>query len=179
MDRVPAGCGQMWRPSGVTILGSFPDSVRPDDHRVFRRLSAPAEEKCTDCGRGAGAGALAAARRSDRGSTISPGKATCRCPAAFRRSRKLPSWRERTATWCGGWPISAIAVRAGQPLAEIEAPELDEQIRQAKAALQQAQAGVNQALSNLKRRPGRHGTRADHGPAVREPGGTRSGVQAG
>jgi RND family efflux transporter MFP subunit len=42
-------------------------------------------------------------------------------------------------------------VRAGQPLAEIEAPELDEQIKQAKASLQQAQSGVNQALSNLKR----------------------------
>lgn len=42
-------------------------------------------------------------------------------------------------------------VHAGQPLAEIEAPETDEQIRQAKAALQQAQAGVNQALANLKR----------------------------
>ena len=43
------------------------------------------------------------------------------------------------------------AVRSGQELAEIEAAEMDEQIRQAKAALQQAQAGVNQALSNLKR----------------------------
>jgi RND family efflux transporter MFP subunit len=42
-------------------------------------------------------------------------------------------------------------VQAGQPLAQIEAPEMDEQIRQAKAALQQAQAGVNQALANLKR----------------------------
>jgi RND family efflux transporter MFP subunit len=43
------------------------------------------------------------------------------------------------------------AVRSGQELAEVEAPEMDEQIRQAQAALQQAQAGVNQALSNLKR----------------------------
>jgi RND family efflux transporter MFP subunit len=42
-------------------------------------------------------------------------------------------------------------VHAGQPLAEIEAPETDEMIRQSKAALQQAQAGVNQALANLKR----------------------------
>jgi RND family efflux transporter MFP subunit len=42
-------------------------------------------------------------------------------------------------------------VQAGQPLAEIEAPEMEEQIRQAKAALQQAQAGVNQALANLKK----------------------------
>jgi len=43
------------------------------------------------------------------------------------------------------------AVRSGQALAEIEAPEMDEQIRPAKAALQQVQAGVNQAVSNLKR----------------------------
>jgi RND family efflux transporter MFP subunit len=42
-------------------------------------------------------------------------------------------------------------VKAGQILAEIEAPEVEEQIRQAKAALQQAQAGVNQALANLKK----------------------------
>jgi len=42
-------------------------------------------------------------------------------------------------------------VKAGQPLAEIEAPETDEQIRQAKAALGQAQAAVNQALADFKR----------------------------
>jgi RND family efflux transporter MFP subunit len=42
-------------------------------------------------------------------------------------------------------------VAAGQPLAEIEAAEMDEQIRQAQAAVQQAQANVNQAASNLKR----------------------------
>jgi RND family efflux transporter MFP subunit len=42
-------------------------------------------------------------------------------------------------------------VHAAQPLAEIAAPEMDEQIRQAQAALQQTQAGVNQALANLKR----------------------------
>src|SRR5689334_1334403 len=42
-------------------------------------------------------------------------------------------------------------VRTGQPLAEIEAPELDEQVRQAKASLQQAQAAVDQALANYER----------------------------
>lgn len=42
-------------------------------------------------------------------------------------------------------------VRAGQVLAEIEAPETDEQIRQAKAALQQAQAAVDQATANYER----------------------------
>jgi RND family efflux transporter MFP subunit len=42
-------------------------------------------------------------------------------------------------------------VRAGQPLAEIEAPEVDEQIRQAKAGLLQAQAAVDQATANFER----------------------------
>ena len=42
-------------------------------------------------------------------------------------------------------------VRAGQPLADIEAPEVDEQIRQAKAALQQSQAAVDQAQANYER----------------------------
>jgi multidrug efflux pump subunit AcrA (membrane-fusion protein) len=36
-------------------------------------------------------------------------------------------------------------VRAGQPVAEIEAPEMDQQIRQVKASLQQAQAALEQA----------------------------------
>jgi len=39
-------------------------------------------------------------------------------------------------------------VRAGQTLAEIEAPELDQQIRQARATLEQAQASLDQALAN-------------------------------
>jgi RND family efflux transporter MFP subunit len=42
-------------------------------------------------------------------------------------------------------------VKAGQPLAEIDAPEMDEQIRQAKANVAQAEAGVDQALANYKR----------------------------
>ncbi len=39
-------------------------------------------------------------------------------------------------------------VKAGQVLAEIDAPELDQQVRQAKANLQQAQAALEQALAN-------------------------------
>jgi RND family efflux transporter MFP subunit len=39
-------------------------------------------------------------------------------------------------------------VRAGQPLAEIEAPELDQQVRQAKANLEQAGAALEQARAN-------------------------------
>ena len=41
-------------------------------------------------------------------------------------------------------------VRAGQPVAEIEAPELDDQVRQAQANLQQARAGLDQALANYE-----------------------------
>jgi RND family efflux transporter MFP subunit len=41
-------------------------------------------------------------------------------------------------------------VVAGQPVAEIAAPELDEQVRQLKAALQQAHEGLDQALANLE-----------------------------
>ena len=40
------------------------------------------------------------------------------------------------------------SVRSGQPLAEIEAPELDDQVNQAKANLQQARAALDQALAN-------------------------------
>jgi RND family efflux transporter MFP subunit len=39
-------------------------------------------------------------------------------------------------------------VKAGQPVAEIEAPEMDDQIRQAQANLQQARAALDQALAN-------------------------------
>jgi RND family efflux transporter MFP subunit len=41
-------------------------------------------------------------------------------------------------------------VRAGQPLAEIEAPELDQQLRQAQANLQQARAALDQANANYE-----------------------------
>jgi RND family efflux transporter MFP subunit len=41
-------------------------------------------------------------------------------------------------------------IKAGQPLAEIEAPELDAQVRQAKANVQQAQASLEQAVANLE-----------------------------
>jgi len=39
-------------------------------------------------------------------------------------------------------------VKAGQVLAIIEAPELDQQVRQAKASIQQTQASLDQALAN-------------------------------
>jgi RND family efflux transporter MFP subunit len=41
-------------------------------------------------------------------------------------------------------------VKAGQLLAEIEAPELDQQVRQAQAAVEQAGSGLEQASANLQ-----------------------------
>jgi RND family efflux transporter MFP subunit len=41
-------------------------------------------------------------------------------------------------------------VKAGQVLAELDAPELDQQVTQAKAALEQTQAALDQALANLQ-----------------------------
>jgi RND family efflux transporter MFP subunit len=41
-------------------------------------------------------------------------------------------------------------VKAGQVLAEIEAPELDQQIKQAKASVDQADAAIEQAQANLQ-----------------------------
>jgi RND family efflux transporter MFP subunit len=41
-------------------------------------------------------------------------------------------------------------VQAGQPLADIEAPEMDEQVRQSKANLQQAQGALDEAQANYQ-----------------------------
>jgi RND family efflux transporter MFP subunit len=55
----------------------------------------------------------------------------------------------RTSGYLKKWYFDIGArVKAGQVLAEIEAPELDQQLRQAKANLQQAQATLEQALAN-------------------------------
>jgi RND family efflux transporter MFP subunit len=55
----------------------------------------------------------------------------------------------RTSGYLKKWYFDIGArVKAGQVLAEIDAPELDQQLRQAKANLQQAQAALEQALAN-------------------------------
>ena len=55
----------------------------------------------------------------------------------------------RTSGYLKKWYADiGTQVKAGQVLAEIDAPELDQQMRQAKANLQQAQAALDQALAN-------------------------------
>ena len=55
----------------------------------------------------------------------------------------------RASGYLKQWYIDIGArVKAGQVLAEIDAPELDQQVRQAKASIQQTQAALDQALAN-------------------------------
>src|SRR5579864_818689 len=55
----------------------------------------------------------------------------------------------RTSGYLKKWYADiGTSVKAGQVLAEIDAPELDQQMRQAKANLQQAQAALEQAVAN-------------------------------
>ena len=68
-----------------------------------------------------------------------------------RRSPILPRIREPAGY------LKAVAsldigahVKAGQLLAEIEAPELDQQVAQAKASLQQAKDALDQAEANYQ-----------------------------
>src|SRR5262249_19000792 len=61
-------------------------------------------------------------------------------PVAARASGYLKKW----------YPDIGTRVKAGQPLAEIDAPELDQQVRQAEADLQQAKAALDQSTANLQ-----------------------------
>ena len=70
-------------------------------------------------------------------------------------------------------------VEAGQPVAEIEAPELDQQVIQAKANLQQVQASLDQALANEtqgKATPGARPASLPPNGGAAAPGGCRGVV---
>jgi RND family efflux transporter MFP subunit len=57
----------------------------------------------------------------------------------------------RASGYLKSWTADIGArVKAGQVLAEIDAPELDQQVRQAQADVQQAQAALDQALANYQ-----------------------------
>jgi len=58
-------------------------------------------------------------------------------------------------------------VRAGQEVAEIDTPELEQQVAQAKAAIQQAPSGTGIGAGQPTARQGRHRARAGHGPTHR------------
>ena len=156
---------QLWHPSAHHHLGAFFLGGRSPGRSG---LSSPATCPCRN------ADALIGSR--------TPTNRTRRCPRVEVIQVGRSSREERTATarqhsghhrspHSGArrrlhrearWWISATACKAGQPLAEIEAPELDQQVQQAKANLQQAQAALDQALANLRAGQIQHRTGARH-----------------
>src|SRR4051812_38964088 len=141
---------RMWRPSGVTISALFLAACVLVAIAFFAGY-LPLQKR--------NALIVAEAQEQERSLprvevvtvTRSPEKSELLLPGSIQAIAEAP-----VLARADGYMVRRMAdigdtVRAGQPLAEIEAPELDEQIRQARAALQQAQANVNQALSNLKR----------------------------
>ncbi len=75
--------------------------------------------------------------------------ATWCCPAISRPSPRPPCWRAPAVTSASATWISATASTSGQVLAEIEAPELNQQIKQAQASIDQANSTVQQAQAAL------------------------------
>ena len=61
-------------------------------------------------------------------------------PVSARASGYLKKW----------YTDIGARVKAGQPLAEIDAPELDQQVHQAQATLEQSKAALEQSLANLQ-----------------------------
>ena len=146
-------------------------------------------------GRGPGRGAAACgtampARRSSRNgptaqsvpvvSVISPAtganKSSLDLPGRLEAYARAPIYA-RVSGFLKAWYVDIGApVKAGQLLAEIEAPDLDQQLLQAKAALASAQAGEalaagdGAALADAGRRPTRWPSR----PSTRRPATSRS-----
>ena len=141
---------QVWRPSGTTISAivlllavlaavAFLAGYRP---LVQRRetIAAEAREQAQAVPR---VDVITVCRASEKSVIELPGsiEAITEAPILARADgylgRRLVDIGDR--------------VRSGQPIAEIDAPELDEQIRQARATLAQAQSAVDQAAANYER----------------------------
>ena len=75
----------------------------------------------------------------------------CRCRGRCRASCSRRSPRARAAICDAGTRTSAARVEKGELLAEIETPEIDQQLSQAIAARQQAAASLDLARSTIER----------------------------
>jgi RND family efflux transporter MFP subunit len=142
--------GKLWHPSGITILAiflavivlsvvAFLSGYLPLQ-RQRKIIAAEAHEQERALPR---VEVIEVARSSDKSAIELPGniQAITEAPILARADGYI----QRRMADIGD------QVSAGQPLAEIEAPEMDEQIRQANAALQQARSAVDQALANFER----------------------------
>ena len=149
-ERQPHGpLAKPWRPSGLTIsalllgaavllIGAFFAGYVPLQKRDSL-VRAEAQEHGTDLPR---MEVMRVGRSSAPGQLKLPGtlQALTEAPILARADGYL---KTRLADL-------GDHVRAGQPLAEIDAPELDQQIRQAEAAIDQVQASLEQAQAALE-----------------------------
>ena len=137
-------------PPAITIWAIFLGVARSDRGGVFRRLHSAAEAAGPDRGRGARAGAGAAASGGDPGGRARRTRASWNCPATSRPSPKLRFWRAPTDMSSAAWWTSAIGCKPASRWRKSKRPNWIEQVRQAKANLQQAQAAVDQAQANYQ-----------------------------
>lgn len=141
--------GEIWKPSGVTIsalvlglavllIGAFFTGYLPLQRRDAA-VRAEAQEHGKDLPRMA---VIRVGRSSSQSELTLPGtlQAVTEAPILARADGYLKSRLVDLGD----------RVRAGQPLAEIDAPELDQQILQAQAAIDQAQASLEQAEASLE-----------------------------
>ena len=144
-----AGAGKMWRPSGVTlwaiflaatvgIAGAFLAGYIPMQKRqaVIRNEALEREQAVPRVE------VIQVGRSSLKSELELPGniQAITEAPILARADGYI---QQRMVD-------IGDRVKTGQPLAIIEAPEIDQQIRQAKANIEQARAAIEQALANYE-----------------------------
>jgi RND family efflux transporter MFP subunit len=148
-DRHTDPLANVWRPSGITIsaillglalifVGAFVTGYVPLQKREAT-VRAEADERERSLPRVA---VMRVHRGADQNELNLPGtmQAVTEAPILARTDGYLK----------GRLVDIGDHVKQGQTLAEIDAPELDQQIRQAEAAVEQAQAALEQAEANLE-----------------------------
>jgi RND family efflux transporter MFP subunit len=140
---------KMWRPSNTTIWAIFLGAVVLVTVAFFAGYLPFAKRR-----------AVIAAESLDRQETLprvevievgrSPQKSELELPGNIEAVTEAPILARADGYLLHRMVDMGDRVKAGQLLAEIEAPELDEQVQQAQANLEQAHAGLDQALANYE-----------------------------
>jgi RND family efflux transporter MFP subunit len=142
--------GKLWHPSGITIWAIFL-AVIVISALAFFSGYLPLQKQRQIIAAEAHDQERALTRVEVMEVTRSSGKSAIELPGNIQAITEAPILARADGYIQRRLVDIGDPVRAGQPLAEIEAPEMDEQIRQANAALQQARAAVDQAVANFER----------------------------
>jgi RND family efflux transporter MFP subunit len=139
--------GSPWRPSGVTIWSIFLGAALLlaiaffAGYMPLRKRTAVLAGEAKDLERSLPRAEVIEVTRSSSNSELE-------LPGNIQASTEAPILARADGYIKVRMVDIGDRVRTGQPMAEIEAPEVDQQIRQARANLQQAQAALDQALAN-------------------------------